>query len=203
MAAIYHREDELQRRINAFICDAFALPDEDYYARMNLKHLLSVKSALSDINNILTMRLTLSFLSWAARALTIDAADIQKLRDIILGTKPSTNGYDIRCDGPIPFVAEVKCNVPINRGTKYGSAQRNGIVKDINSLMHGKAKARAIDPISLKFMVFVDLQEVRVANQHFFASNAAASCPVHFLAENEVPNNPDVVYGIYAKIGTF
>ncbi len=200
MYAPYHREDELRRRINAFIRSAFDLPDDDYYGRLDLKNLLLVKSALSDINNTLTMRLTLGFLSWASKALSIDAFSIQRLRDDVLRTKPSSNGYDIYCAGPIPFVAEVKCNIPINGGTKYGSAQRIGIVKDINALLRGKSKAAVIDKRSLKFMVFVDLPEVRSANKHLLSSNSIAAMGFQMLGDSEVPSNPAVVYGVYVTL---
>ena len=200
MNAPYHREDELRRRINAFIRSAFDLPDDDYYARLDLKHLLLVKSALSDINNILTMRLTLGFLSWASKALSFDACSIQKLRDDVLMRKPSSNGYDIYCAGPIPFVAEVKCNIPINGGIKYGSAQRIGIMKDIGALLRGKSKAALIDEQSLRFMVFADLPEVRSANKHLLSSSTITALGFQWLGDNEVPSNPAVVCGVYATL---
>ena len=196
----YHREDELRRRINAFMRTAFSLPEEDYYARLDLKNLLLVKSALSDINNTLTMRLTLGFLTWASQALSLDADSIQKIRAEVLQTKPSSNGYDIFCSGPIPFIAEVKCNIPINGGTKYGSAQRIGIVKDIQALLSGKSKSAAVDQRSLKFMVFVDLPEVRAANKHLFSSSAVAAMGFQLLTEGQVPNRTDVVYGVHATV---
>jgi len=196
----YHREDELRRRINAFMSTAFALPEEDFYGRLDLKSLLLLKAALSDINNTLTMRLTLNFLDWAAKTLSLDSAAIQELRAGVLRTKPSSNGYDVFCNGPIPFIAEVKCNIPINGGTRYGSAQRAGIVKDINALLAGKSKSAAVDQRSLKFMVFVDLPEVRAANEHLLASTSVAAMGFRLLAEGQLPDRPDVVYGVHATI---
>jgi hypothetical protein len=200
MTTPYHREDELRRRINAFIRTAFALPDDDYYSRLDLKNLLLVKSALSDINNTLTMRLTLSFLNWASQTLKLDAPAIQQLRDDVLKTKPSSNGYDVCCAGSIPFIAEVKCNIPINGGKKYGSAQRIGIFKDVDSLLRGKTKATLFDRRSLKFMVFVDLPEVRAANEHLLSSSPDASKGLQFLKDGEVPRDSEVVYGVYTSI---
>ncbi len=196
----YHREDELRRRINSFMRTAFSLPEEDYYARLDLKSLLLVKSALSDINNTLTMRLTLGFLNWAFKTLSLDADSIEKLRENVLQTKPSSNGYDIFCSGPIPFIAEVKCNIPINGGTKYGSAQRTGIVKDIQALLGGKSKSAAVDKRSLKFMVFVDLPEVRAANRHLLSSGSIAAMGFQLLEEGQVPTRTDVVYGVHATV---
>lgn len=196
----YQRDNELRRRINSFLQNAFDLPEEDYYARLDLDNLLSLKSALSDINNAVTMRLTLAFLDWAAKTFSFDAAAIAQVRAAVLRTKPSTNGYDIHCTTPIPFVAEVKCNIPVNGGTKYGPAQRVGIIKDVEALFNGKSKASFVDMRSLKFMVFIDLPEVRAANDHLFSSNAIKSKAFHFLGENEIPNDSEVVYGVYVML---
>src|SRR5205823_12777438 len=134
----YQKDGELRQRINSFLQHAFDLPEADYYTRLDLKRLLLLKSALSDINNTVTMRLTLGFLDWAAQVLSFDARAIAQVRAKVLSTKPSSNGYDIHCTAPVPLVAEVKCNIPVNGGSKYGAAQRAGIAKDIDALLHGK-----------------------------------------------------------------
>jgi hypothetical protein len=197
----YQKNDELRRPINTFLQNAFDLPEEDYFARLDLKNLLSLKSALSDINNAVTMRLTLGFLDWATQVLSFDAVAIEQVRAAVLCTKPSSNGYDIHCTAPVPFVAEVKCNIPVNGGRKYGAAQRTGIVKDIDALLNGKSKASSVDRSSLRFMVFIDLPEVRTANDHLLASSSMATKAFRVLKENEVPNDPDIVYGVYVSLG--
>jgi hypothetical protein len=199
---IYQKDGEIRRRINTFLRDAFELPDSDYYGRLDLKNLLGLKSALSDINNAVTMRLTLGFLDWVAKTLTLDAAAASQLRTSVLATKPSSNGYDIHCAGPIPFIAEVKCNVPINGGKKYGAAQQKGILKDIDSLIKGKLKAPLVDKGVLKFMVFLDLPEVRAANQHLIASKSKLLEAFQLLRPDELPSNPDVVYCVYCALGS-
>lgn len=98
-------------------------------------------------------------------------------------------------------MAEVKCNIPVNGGTKYGAAQKAGILKDIEALLQGKSKAAAVPHDSLKFMVFIDLPEVRAANNHLVASNAKLSSEFQFIGEREVPNNSAIVYGVYAALG--
>lgn len=196
----YQKDEEVRRRINLFLQTAFDLPEEDYYARLNVKNLLTLKSALSDINNVLTMRLTLEFLNWAAQALPLDEIAIGQIRNDVLATKPNSNGYDIHCTAPISFVAEVKCNIPVNGGRKYGAAQRNGIVKDIDALLHGKSKVSSIDSKCLKFMVFIDLPEVRAANEHLLVTNSRLLSAFRFIKENEAPNDPTVVYGVYVAL---
>jgi hypothetical protein len=100
-------------------------------------------------------------------------------------------------------VAEVKCNVPINGGTKYGAAQKNGIIADIEALLNGKSKASSAPAPaqSLKFMVFLDLPAVRAANAHLIASNSRISKEFVILKTEQVPNDPKVVYGVYANLG--
>lgn len=194
----YRRSDDIRNRINAFLQSAFLLPEDDYYARLDLKSLLGLKSALSDINNAVTMQLTLGFLDWAAISLRIDKPAIAAIRADVLRTKPSSNGYDIFCPAPLPFVAEVKCNIPVNGGSRYGAAQKKGILADIAALLRGKSKGQAVSNDFLKFMVFLDLPEVRAANASLLASKPEI---LHFLEGSDVPNDPAVVYGVYASLG--
>lgn len=197
----YRKDDELRGRINEFIRVAFDLPDSDYYAKLDLKKIISLKSALSDINNVITMRLTLGFLDWLSKSLTLDSAAIATIRAQVLNAKPSSNGYDIHCTAPIPFVAEVKCNIPINGGSKYGAAQSAGILKDVEGLLRGKSKASSVGRDSLKFMVFLELPEVRAATEHLVKSNSKMSHAFHLLQPGEVPEDRQVVYGVYAELG--
>lgn len=185
--ALYQKDQELRRRLNTFLRDTFDLPDLDYYGRFDLKELLGLKSVLSDINNALTMRLTLGFINWIGKTLALDEKAIGADRQEVLTTKPSTNGYDVHCKTPPAFIAEVKCNVPINGGRIYGSAQKNGIISDLNALLHGKSKASQVEPGSLKFMVFLDLPEVRAANDHLKSSNSKVAKKFQILRGQEVP----------------
>jgi hypothetical protein len=199
----YRRNEELRRRINAFLCDTFHLPNNDYFGAMDLSSLLELKSVLSDINNTLTMRLALGFVDWAAKTLQMDEAAVTRLRQDVLSTKPSANGYDISFAHIPPLVAEVKCNVPINNGMKYGAAQKSGIVADIEGLLNGKTKASTAPPAidSLKFIVFLDVPEVRAANSHLIASNSRIPKEFVIIQPGEVPRDPKVVYGVYAHLG--
>lgn len=198
----YQRDSELRRRINSFLRLTFELPESDYYAKLDTKSILLLKSALSDINNAVTMRLTLGFLDWAAGALPLDGMAISNIRSNVLNTKPSSNGYDIQCGLPVPFIAEVKCNIPINGGKTYGAAQKAGILKDIEALLQGKTKASPVSQGSLKFMVFIDLPEVRAANEHLVNSNSKISKAFRLLAAGETPSDPAVVYGVHAPLGS-
>lgn len=199
--ALYQKDQELRQRLNTFLRDTFDLPDMDYYSRFDLKELLSLKSVLSDINNALTMRLTLGFIDWIGKALTLDESAISAARRDVLTTKPNTNGYDVHYKTSPAFIAEVKCNVPINGGRIYGSAQKNGIISDIEALLHGKSKAAPVEPGSLKFMVFLDLPEVRAANDHLKSSNSKIAKEFVILPPQEKPRDHSVVYGVYVPLG--
>lgn len=198
----YQKDVELKRRVNQYLAGAFGLPLDDYYGRLSMSDLLGLKAALSDINNAVTMRLTLCFVDWIARVLELDASAISLARNAVLLAKPSSNGYDVCCGGAIPFIAEVKCNVPINGGMRYGSAQRSGILKDVDGLFLGKTKSAPVPAQSLKFMVFLDLPEVRAANRHLL-NDPGASRSLHFLAEGEVPTDPQVVYIVHMALEHF
>ena len=197
----YDRNAEIQTRLNDFLVGAFDLPVKDYYGSMDLAKLLGLKSVLSDINNALTLQLTLSFVNWISSVLSIPPLLSKNLIDDVLDTKPSANGYDVHMRHGTPFVAEVKCNIPINGGTKYGAAQKSGIISDIESLINGKTKAAQISEQTLKFMVFLDLPEVRAANEHLRHSNSKISKEFRLLGQDEIPNDSKVVYGVYARIG--
>lgn len=199
----YQKDVELSRRINQFLVQAFRLPEEDYYARLSITDFLALKAALSDINNTVTMRLTLCFVDWAARVFSMDTLTTNKLRDTVLQSKPNSNGYDVYCDGPTPFIAEVKCNVPINGSVKYGSAQRTGILNDIDALLTGKSKAASVTKNALKIMVFLDLPKVRAANLDLLKSSAVSSRPLHFLASEELPSDPNIVYIVHMPLDIF
>jgi hypothetical protein len=200
---MYRRDEDLSRRINAFLCDTFHLPSNDYFGAMDLSSKLELKSVLSDINNTLTMQLTLGFVDWAAKILQMDHVAVTRLRNEVLSTKPSTNGYHVWFAHVPPLVAEVKCNVPINGGTKYGAAQKDGINRDTEGLLNGKTKKSTASPPadSLKFMVFLDLPAVRAANSHLVNLYFRTSREFVMIQPGEVPKDPTVLYGVYANLG--
>ncbi len=168
MNKLYDREDELKRRLNDFLSGQFSLEEKDYYSNLDESGFLKLKAVLSDINNIITMKVTLSFVHWLAQNLDMAKSDVSSMIEKIKGMKPNTNGYDIELDDPIELIAEVKCNVPIKEGTVYGSAQKNGIIKDMDALIDGKSKSRMDPQRCLKFMVFLDTPEIRKATEHLF-----------------------------------
>ncbi|MCF6207983.1 MAG: hypothetical protein L3J61_01155 [Ghiorsea sp.] len=116
-----------------------------------------------------------------------------------LESKPNTNGYDVWLGYPVSFVAEVKCNVPINKGSIYGSAQRKGIEKDVIGLVNGKRKASILPQTCLKFFVFLDTPEVRAANEHLLTVSDIFKQNMLFNYDNNTVSRTDVIYGIYVS----
>jgi hypothetical protein len=195
----YDRESELRERINTFLRERFGLPQNDYYSCLDQKGLAELKAVLGDINSIFTMKVCLHFGEWLSQALGLDAGALSRVRESILSTPPNANGYDIEISEPIALIAEVKCNIPINGGKVYGSAQRNGIIKDIRSLMEGKSKSRAHPDSCLKFLVLLDLPEIRSATQHLVKNMKEHRDAVVFAERGIKPERKDKLYIVYVS----
>ena len=193
----YHREEELKNRLNNFFITQFSLPEDDYYSRLDSEKIISLKKALSDINNLLTMKITISFVNWITKKFNLSQESEEKIMNEILSTKPSTNGYDIVSDEIVKLIAEVKCNIPINAGKKYGSAQRNGITKDLNNLLYGKTKSKFDTNEYLKFMVFLENESVRSANQHYTHLSKEFREKLIVVDEKTIFDRKDCVYLIH------
>lgn len=146
MSESYSRETHLRNQLNAFLEEEFTLPQSDYYSRLDIDGFLQLKSVLSDINNIFTLKVSLAFAEWVAGHLALDEVAKRQNVSQIQKTKPNANGYDIEVSEPVKLIAVVKCNVPINGGRVYGSAQRDGIAKDIAALLRGKTKSSGNPP---------------------------------------------------------
>jgi len=194
---VYDRESQLQNRFNAFLEQEFGLPSADYYERLDLDGFLRMKSVLSDINNIFTLKVTLAFSEWVSNHLALNDTAKQEIISQVQKAKPNANGYDIEVSGPVKIIAEVKCNVPINGGKIYGSAQKNGITKDINALIKGKSKS-SIDPVGyLKFLVLLDIPEIRDATDNFVNSMKEEKKRIVFLDDDSKAEDTSKVYIAY------
>ena len=190
----YHREEELKNRLNNFFITQFTLPEDDYYSRLDSEKIISLKMALSDINNLLTMKITISFVKWIKKQFNLSDESEEKIMSEVLSTKPSTNGYDIISNEILKLIAEVKCNIPINAGKRYGSAQRNGINKDLNNLLYGKTKSKFDTKKYLKFMVFLENESIREANQHYINLSKEFKENIIIIDEKTTFERTDCVY---------
>jgi hypothetical protein len=195
----YSRENHLRQRLNTFLAHKLKVPAADYYSALGDESLLSLKSLLADINNIFTLRICFSFVDWLAVRFKLEAAQVTLIRSALQRTKPSANGFDVHILEPIQVVAEAKCNLPINAGTKYGSAQRKGIEKDVGALLGGKLKARVDISQYLKFLVLLDHPSVKAATEHLQRVSTVCRDKLLVTDSNTTFNRHDVVYVVYVR----
>lgn len=163
---MYDREAALKTAFNQAVIHLLGIEVKDYYSELSTTQMLSLKSVLSDINNLITLRLAFSLADWICEKFDMLEGDKKIAFDTIRSSKPNANGFDIELSVP-NIVAEIKCNIPINGGKVYGSAQRNGLQKDIEGLLNGKSKSSKNASESLKFLGLYDTAEVRAATDHF------------------------------------
>lgn len=197
----YNRESELKERFNRFIADKITGITEDYYSRLTVEDFEDIKSTLKDIHNIITYKTTIRFIEWVSIRFPQVEENYQVYLDQVLNTKPSDNGYDLIVTGDISIVAEIKCNKPINNGYKFGSAQKNGIIKDIQGLLEGKSKVKSLDPTgAYKFLVIYDFGDHTLfAAQHLIKNLSADLKDMVTIYEETKPLTKDKVYIVFIK----
>lgn len=160
---MYDREDDLRQKFNAAIQRLLGVPRADYYGTLSFEGVISLKRTLSVINNIVTLRLTLMLGKWICNRFNVK--DTDAVNKAITACKPNANGYDIQLDDP-DVIAEVKCNIPTKGGNIYGAEQKNGLVKDMRSLLRGKSKSKKKIDHSIKILGLYDSDAVRKATSH-------------------------------------
>ena len=176
----YSRELDLKEKFNLFWNKALKTNGEDYLNRFTNNDLVEMKKAISNINNLITLRVTLAFIDKICRLGIINSKQADNIKNDVQRAHPNTNGFDVRYpqkeeeyDG-INLIAEVKCNIPVG-GNEFGAAQRNGIIKDLNGLWEGKGKfGKNYTDDSYKFMVLLELQggnEVKCAMKNLLENN--------------------------------
>lgn len=156
-STIYSRTDSLRHRLNSFI-QSFTSTKIDYFKEFSQEELIGLKSALSDVNNVLTLKTTLACVDWLTDFFNLSKNEHKILIDQVNGVKPNTNGYDIEVDLSKKIVVEIKCIIPINNGNYYGAAQRNSILDDAIKLKKGK-KAIPDTTGFIKVIGLIDLGE--------------------------------------------
>lgn len=202
----FGKGNDLQQRINSTLNEVFELPEKDYYASLDLEKLLKLKSALSDINSAISIKLALEFLKWVSAALALSETETTTIHNEILQEAHKHQHYDIEhrsLEWGKSFVAEVKCRVPLLEGNHYGGAQKIRIWKDLEALREGHTKV-AFNPNAYRFMVFLDRPDIREANNHLITSCSKLSSCFKIIENIEsLPNQAsNMVYGIYVKLHT-
>lgn len=132
--------------------------ETDYYSKLKSADLLKLKTVLSDINNLLTLKLTVASTDWICEFFNIQESYKSKIIETIDLTKPNETGFDILIQEPIKLIGEVKCTIPINNGNRFGVAQSNSILDDIHKLKKGKKQLQDTSEY-VKFIFLIDLGE--------------------------------------------
>ena len=147
------------------------------------------------------MKVSIAFIQWVSEALLLNEKFTTSLISELLETKPNTNGFDIEFSTQkLNVIAEIKCNIPINGGSVYGSAQKIGITKDINSLFNGKNKSNINTDDYFKFMVFLDKPEIREATSHFVKNSKNNKGNICFFENETMPLDNNKVYIVFVGI---
>ncbi|WP_435924469.1 hypothetical protein [Paenibacillus sp. DYY-L-2] len=201
MSLPYDREAELKERFNQFVANKITGSDEDYYSRLSVEDFEDIKTTLKDIHNIITYKTTIRFIDWVSDRFPYVKQNNQVYLDQVLQTRPNDNGYDLVVSGEVNIIAEIKCNKPINNGYKFGSAQRNGLIKDIKGLLEGKSKVKSIDPAAaFKFLVIYDFGDHTLsAAQHLIKNLQADLKEKVEIYEDSNLLTTDKVYVVFIK----
>ncbi len=173
--SLVHREQYLAERFNHSMSVALQLPVHDYYKELTLEGLLELKSGYARINELVTMKLTECLLSWVSEKMNLTLSQRQAIYEQVMAAKASSGGFDLDfadAEAGISFIAEVKANIPVNRGTKFEAKQIEGLDNDVLTMLgqerrDGKGRNKKLknrDTRSdLKFLALLDLNEVRIA----------------------------------------
>lgn len=196
---MYDREVALKTAFNRAVTSLLGVEEKDYYSKLATDQIISLKTVLSDINNLITLRLAFSLAIWICGRFNVSESERKNILDTIKSSKPNTNGYDIELSVP-DIIAEIKCNIPINAGRVYGAAQQNGLRKDIEGLLAGKSKSSKKADKSTKLLGLYDTPEVRSATEHF-VKNLPANLKQKLIIDPEQGNvlGNQHVYIVFVK----
>lgn len=182
------REKELKDGFNNIF--STILGNLDLYSNIDFVGLVKLKTAVSNINNIITLKITLAFIKKLKNVLGISDNQVDAMMKIVDSTSANTNGYDleytdnkkfitdlkskgiinqeladkligdINTSNPKNILAEIKCNIPV-KGKQFGANQKDAIEKDLDGLFNGKKTAPGITPKDYyKFMVFMRVDDI-------------------------------------------
>ena len=194
----YNRKDDLSSAFNDFWRKALN-SNEDYYSKLTLKEFVNLKKAITNINNIITMLVTESFVKTLHKDGVISTPQQSEMLEQLFETHANTNGFDVEYSaGQMKIVAEVKCNIPVNE-TSFGAAQENSIMEDVDHLFHSKKKSDLTsEDIQdyYKFMVFLDVKNVRISTQKLIRKLTKKGLNVtEYTPKTKLQK--DIVYFIY------
>lgn len=176
--------------------------DEDYYSRLTLDGFVRLKRALGNINNIITLKITLSFIDCLLAEKIVLLPQAAEMRRRVKETSANANGFDVCYSGGpdgLPLIAEVKCNIPVKKD-RFGAAQEAGIRKDIEALLQGKRKMGVTDVSGCyKFMAVLDMADgsVRKAMEKLISGFSSDIRVKEYVPGVTRVDDTQVVYVVY------
>ena len=166
----YSRRLDLEEKFNSYWNKALKTNGEDYLKRLTTNDLVEMKKAISNINNLITLRVTLGFIDEICRMDIVNNEQAERMRKEVDEQHPNTNGFDVQ-DKECRIIAEIKCNIPVGEKS-FGAAQKNALKKDLQGLRNGKTKGD-IDNVDnyYKFMVIQDVPKARIAMKELYGDD--------------------------------
>lgn len=118
------------------------------------KDYLRLKTALQDLNNILTLKLSFNFLETLSKTFNFSENQLKAEIDKLDKISPNSKGFDINISEPEKILAEVKCITPIKGKNRFNAAQKKNLFIDAYKLKYKKAEINQSE--YYKFLVIQD-----------------------------------------------
>ena len=139
---VYERENFLKLQFNE-VWSSILKEKKDYYSYMDDHSLDLLKNAVSNLENINTLKTTLSYISKLKQIFDISDKEVNAIEESVRTTSPYYEGYDVEHKGVINVIAEIKCNMPVNNSSnRFETVQVNEIKRDLEYLIKGKEKSK-------------------------------------------------------------
>ncbi len=187
----YSRRLDLEEKFNRYWNQALKTNDVDYLKRLTINDLVEMKKAISNINNLITLKITIGFIDEICRLGIVNNEQAERMRKEVDEQHPNTNGFDVQ-DKECRIIAEIKCNIPVGEKS-FGAAQKNALKKDLQGLRNGKTKGD-IDNVGnyYKFMVIQDVSNARLAMKELYGDDCVE------LVDKNI--DTDHIYIVYIKL---
>lgn len=151
------RNNDLRLKFNSHLKKLTGI-DKDYYSLLKDEDVLELKTVLSDINNLLTYKLSLKAGEWIADYFHLGDNEKRIILENIDITDPNSSGFDIVINEPIKIIAEVKCNIPVKGGSTFGAMQSKKLIEDVQKLLNGNRRIENTNDF-IKFLFIINIGE--------------------------------------------
>ena len=139
---VNERENFLKMQFNE-VWSSILKEKKDYYSYMDDHSLDLLKNAVSNLENINTLKTTLLYISKLKQIFDISDKEVNAIEESVRTRSPYYEGYDVEYKGAINVIAEIKCNMPVNNSSnRFETVQVNEIKRDLEYLINGKEKSK-------------------------------------------------------------